>query len=90
MMEPRCVDCVHWDSRDSLAGFCQEITDHLRQDPLLLVHGLATCRTASSGHCARFEPSGQALDEIRAETAHRRDMLRGAGRDYPLSLRPGS
>lgn len=85
-LEPRCADCVHWDSRDSLAGFCQEITDHLRQDPLLLVQGLAACRTSASGRCARFEPSRQALDESRAEAAHSRDMRRAAGRDYPSSL----
>jgi hypothetical protein len=86
-LEPRCADCARWDSRDSLAGFCQEITDHLRQDPLLAVHGLATCRTAASGHCARFDPSRQALDEYEAEAAHQGNMRRAAGRDYPASLR---
>lgn len=90
MIDPNCADCVHWDSRDGLVGFCAEITDHLGNDPVVLVHGLAPCRTSASGRCARFEASGQALDRLGAERAHLRALARGAGTDYPASLAPAA
>lgn len=86
MFDPRCADCVHWDSRDWLVGFCHEITDHLRHDPILKVQGLSTCRTSAQGRCSRFEASEQALDELRAEERHQAELRAGAGRDYPQSL----
>jgi len=86
MPEPACEHCVHWDSRDALVGFCQEITDHLRLDAALALRGLAACRTAASGRCARFEPSGEALEQELAEARHLRALARDAGRHYPASL----
>lgn len=86
MISPRCVDCDHWDSRDSLAGFCREITEYLQNDPSLLVHGLAMCRTAASGRCSRFEPSPEALAEEKGELLHGRELEREAGYSYPGSL----
>lgn len=86
MIEPRCAACVHWDSRDALTGFCQEVTNHLRHDGELMIQGLATCRTAASGRCFRFDPSQEALREAWAEAKHHRDLRRCAGRDYPASL----
>lgn len=86
MIEPRCVDCTHWDSRDGLAGFCQEITEYLLGDTSLLVRGLATCRTAASGRCSRFEPSAEAREEEAAMLRHRRDLRVDAGSAYPASL----
>lgn len=86
MIEPRCAACVHWDSRDALTGFCQEVTDHLRHDGELMILGLATCRTAASGRCFRFDPSPEALRLAQAERKHLRERRLGAGRDYPASL----
>jgi len=86
MIDPSCSDCAHWDSRDWVVGYCQEITDHLRHDPVLCVHGLASCRTAAKGRCSRFEPSSEARSEYMAEERHLADLRAGAGRDYPGSL----
>ena len=86
MIEPRCSACVHWDSRDALTGFCQEVTDHLRHDGELMIQGLATCRTGASGSCFRFEPSPSAEQEVREERRRIRALNSGAGRDYPASL----
>lgn len=90
-MQRRCANCSNWDTRDSLVGFCQEITEHLRQDAALLVHGLAACRTSATGWCLRFELSGEAREEADAEARHRRELRGAAGEDYPASLggRPG-
>jgi len=86
MIDPRCSDCVHWDSRDWVVGYCQEITDHVRHDLALCVHGLASCRTSASGHCSRFEPSAESRSEYLAEERHLADLRSGAGRYYPGSL----
>jgi len=86
----RCADCAHWESKDGLCGTCEEITEALRLTPLM-VHGLAPCRTAASGHCTRFDPSGEAMEAAADEAAHAADLRRGAGIDYPGSLsRAGS
>lgn len=87
VMDPACVDCAHWDSRDGLVGFCPEVTAALRLDLNVLVHGLAPCRTMARGRCALFEPGLEALAEARAEAAHRADLEGEAGRSYPASLR---
>lgn len=72
--EPRCADCVHWESRDGLVGTCQEITDHLLQDPQLLLQGLAPCRTAASGRCQRYESSDEARELMEDEAVHWRTL----------------
>ena len=90
-MPRRCANCSNWDTRDSLVGFCQEITEHLRLDAAVLAHGLAVCRTAATGWCLRFEISGEAREEAAAESRHRREQRLAAGKDYPASLggKPG-
>ena len=88
MIDPRCADCHHWDSRDWLVGYCQEISDHLRHDPALAVHGLATCRTSAQGRCTRFEASAEAKQEIMAEERHHTELRAAAGQHYPGSLHP--
>ncbi|WP_243438834.1 hypothetical protein [Fundidesulfovibrio soli] len=86
-MQRRCANCSNWDTRDSLVGFCQEITEHLRLDAALLVHGLATCRTSATGWCLRFGLSGEARAESEAESRHQRELRGAAGQDFPASLR---
>jgi len=86
VMDTRCANCTHWDSRDGLVGFCPEITDGLRLQLDLLVHGLAPCRTAASGRCLRFEASEEALDEAREAEQEQAAQRLGAGREYPRSL----
>lgn len=86
MIEPACADCVHWDSRDGLVGYCQEITGHFSLDAEVLVHGLAPCRTSARGRCRRFAPSDAAREQAEAEERHMREMRLSAGRDYPMSL----
>lgn len=86
MIEPNCADCVHWDSRDGLVGYCQEITGHFSLDGEVLVHGLAQCRTSARGRCRRFAPSDAAREQAEAEERHMREMLLSVGKDYPMSL----
>lgn len=86
MPESACEHCAHWDSRDALVGFCQEITDHFLLDKALALRGLAPCRTASTGRCVRFEPSPEALRQERAERLHLRALARDNGLYYPASL----
>lgn len=86
MIQPHCANCAHWDTRDGLVGFCPEITEHVRLMQSLVIRGLAPCRTAAAGRCARFEPSEEAQAEQRAVTRHEDDLRRAAGRDYPATL----
>ena len=86
MIETRCAHCANWDSRDGLVGFCPEITESLRQQLELLVHGLAPCRTSAGGRCLRFEASEEALSEAREADQEREALRLDAGRGYPLSL----
>lgn len=88
MIEPNCTDCAHWDSRDGLVGFCGELTGHLGSDPVVLVRGLAPCRTAAAGRCTMFEASREARERAVQEREHLRALAASAGRDYPASLAP--
>ncbi|GAB6038137.1 hypothetical protein JCM15519_26960 [Fundidesulfovibrio butyratiphilus] len=86
MIEPRCALCAHWDTRDALVGWCQEITGVFRALPETCVDGLATCRTAAVGSCRLFTPSDETLREEKAWKDHENDLRRAAGTDYPASL----
>lgn len=85
---PLCVNCGNWDTRDSVVGYCQEITERLRMVQEVLVHGLAPCRTSANGGCLCFDPSEDAVREACEEIRHLQALRRGAGDDYPASLNP--
>lgn len=83
-MERKCANCENRDDK----GFCETITEFLRLDSAILVHGLPTIQMPDNGWCIRFEPSATAIgEEIEAkrEFAH---LNSEAGRSYPASLRP--
>ncbi len=74
MIEPRCDNCEHWDTRatDGLTGICLE---HAGAD----AEGVVEVRTKAGGHCPLFEASELALSECAAEAAHMSDLRREAG-----------
>jgi len=85
-VEPRCAHCAHWDTRDALVGWCEELTGVFRLLPETGVDGLATCRTAAAGSCRLFAPSEDVLREEKAQRDHENDLRRASGADYPASL----
>lgn len=74
MIEPRCADCRHWDTKgtDGLTGFCPE---YAGADAV----GIVEMRTKAGGYCPLFEASAVALDEYAAEAAHVNDLRNEAG-----------
>lgn len=80
-----CANCAHWDSKDSLSGYCEEITEALRLTPLR-VNGLHMCETSANGHCQMFDASSEAIKEADAEEAYMADLRSDTGTYYPASL----
>lgn len=51
-----CVGCAHWESKDGLVGWCEELAEALRLNQEILVHGLLPVQTRHSGRCNLLEP----------------------------------
>ena len=85
-VEPVCANCESWETKDWRLGFCEAVTEKLKQDEEINVQGLQTCQTLCGGTCGKFEPSAEAIREA-AEAAEEETYMRGrAGIDYPASL----
>ena len=83
-MTQACCNCAHWDTKDSMTGYCQRLTDAVRDEHQ--AHGLAILQTQSMGGCDEFEPSVEAQLEAESVRRHQNDLWHEAGDSYPLSL----
>ena len=87
IIDMKCANCAYWESRNGIKGFCPELTDSAMMLLEMPKGSLTMCETVAAGRCDRFEASHEAKQEAHDEAAHMADMRRGAGTDYPASLR---